>query len=105
MPFSTGLMAEFIRCRAALLLYWENIQLFGFVLFASWRYASRAALVCHDAAEGVARSIECRIIIAQALHELGTLLSIVNIYWSIGFIILVQLNYAIAPWIGALRRL
>lgn len=42
MPFSTGLMAEFIRYRAALLLYWANILLFGLLLLASWRYASRA---------------------------------------------------------------
>jgi hypothetical protein len=32
MPFSTGLMAEFIRYRAALLLYWANILLFGLLI-------------------------------------------------------------------------
>jgi uncharacterized membrane protein len=105
MPFSTGLMAEFIRYRAALLLYWANILLFGLLLLASWRYASREALIRHDAAEGVAHSIECRIVVAQALYGLGALLSIVSTCWSIGFIILVQLNYATAPRIGPLRRL
>jgi hypothetical protein len=53
----------------------------------------------------VARSIECRIIIAQALYGLGALLSIISTYWSIGFIILVQLKSAIAPRNEPLRQL
>jgi hypothetical protein len=36
-------------------------------------------------------------VIAQALYAFGALLSVANTYWSIGFIVLVQLNYAIAP--------
>jgi hypothetical protein len=35
--------------------------------------------------------------IAQSLYAFGALLCIFNTYWSIGFIVLVQLNYAIAP--------
>lgn len=38
-----------------------------------------------------------RIRIAQALYALGALLSAISTYWSIGFIFLVQLNYAVAP--------
>lgn len=38
-----------------------------------------------------------RILIAQGLYALGALLCLINTYWSIGFIVLVQLNYAIAP--------
>jgi hypothetical protein len=38
-----------------------------------------------------------RILIAQSLYAFGALLCIFNTYWSIGFIVLVQLNYAIAP--------
>jgi len=73
MPFSTGLMAEFIRDRSALLVYWANILLFGVLLLASWRYAGRAGLVRNDTARDVARSIECRIIEGQGLSALGVL--------------------------------
>jgi hypothetical protein len=41
-----------------------------------------------------------RIVIAQLLYAFGALLSIFNTYWSIGFIVLVQLHYAIAPRYG-----
>jgi hypothetical protein len=39
-----------------------------------------------------------RIIIAQALYAFGAALCIVSTYVSIAFIVLVQLNYAIAPF-------
>src|SRR5271168_2194615 len=48
MPFSTGLMAEFITLKTALLLYWLNIFAFGALLLASWRYAKHAGLVEAD---------------------------------------------------------
>ena len=105
MPFSTGLMAEFIAYRVALLAYWANILLLGVVLFASWRYATAAGLVRDDAANDWQRWVERRIVIAQALYALGAMLCIISTYWSIAFIVLVQLNYAIAPRIGFLSRL
>ena len=104
MPFSTGLMAEFIAYRVALLAYWANILLLGVVLFASWRYATAAGLVRDDAANDWQRWVERRIVIAQALYAFA-LLCVVSTYWSIAFIVLVQLNYAIAPRIGFLSRL
>lgn len=41
-----------------------------------------------------------RIVIAQSLYGFGALLCFFNTYWSIGFIVLVQLNYVIAPRLG-----
>ncbi len=41
-PFSTMLLAEFIKYRVALLVYWCNIVLLGGVLYGSWGYAIRA---------------------------------------------------------------
>ena len=35
--------------------------------------------------------------IAQALYATGALLCVINTRWSIAFILLVQLNYAVAP--------
>jgi len=49
-------------------------------------------------------AIERRIVIFQALYALGMLLCVVNTYVSIAFIILLQLNSAIAPRIRPLDR-
>ena len=105
MPFSTTLMAEFIAYRIALLAYWGNLLLLGVVLFASWRYAVQAGLVKASAPAEIGRWVERRIVIGQSLYAFGALLCVVNTYWSIAFIILVQLNYAVAPRIGLLSRL
>ncbi len=104
MPFSTALMAEFIAYRLALLLYWANILLLGLVLFASWRYALRAGLLRETSLDGRI-GVERRIVIAQALYACGAALCVFSTYASLGFIVLVQLNYVIAPRIGVLSRL
>lgn len=104
MPFSTSLMAEFMSYRIALLAYWMNILLPGAILFASWRYARKAALLKKEMAVDIACAIERRIIIAQGLYALGALLCLVSTYWSLGFILLVQMNYVLAPRLGFLER-
>ena len=104
MPFSTSLLAEFIHFRLALLLYWANILLLGLILYVSWRYAAHSGLVEADSRE-IRCAIERRILIAQSLYAFGALLCVFDTYWSIGFIVLVQLNYAIAPRFGPLSRI
>lgn len=52
----------------------------------------------------VPAAIKRRIVIAQALYAFGALLCIVSNYWSIAFIVLVQLNYAVAPRITRRSR-
>jgi len=105
MPFSTALLARYINYRVALVVYWFNIFLLGAMLFASWRYAQRADLLKDEANTEVRSATENRIIIAQALYAFGALLCILNTYVSIGFIVLVQLNYVIAPRMGWLDRI
>lgn len=100
MPFSTSLMAEHIGLRVALLLYWLNILVLGSLLFASWRYALGAGI-----AKGTLPAVERRIVIAQALYALGAALCLFNTYWSIGFIIAVQLVYVVGPRSGVLSRI
>ena len=102
MPFSTSLMAAFISYRAALIVYWFNILLLGAVLLLSWRLAMRHKLVAPEAIER-SHAIQQRIITAQSLYGLGMLLCVFSTFWSLGFIVLVQLNYALAP--KALRTL
>ncbi|MDE2005204.1 MAG: DUF1211 domain-containing protein [Rhodospirillales bacterium] len=103
MPFSTGLMAAFIAWRVALAVYWANILLLGAALFAAWRCAAHSGLVAEDAPEGLGRAVERRILIAQALYAFGFALCAIGTYWSLGFIVLVQLNYAFAPRLGRRR--
>ena len=105
MPFSTGLLAAFITFRVALLVYWLNIVLLGGMLFISWRYAQHAQLMKDDVTAEIFAANERRIVIGQSLYAFGALLCIINTYLSIGFIVLVQLNYALAPRFGCLDRL
>ena len=105
MPFSTSLLAGFITFRLALVLYWANILILGVLLYAGWRYARRAGLVRSDAPAGISEAVQRRIVVAQALYAFGALLCVINTYWSIGFIVLVQTNYALAPRIPLLSRL
>lgn len=97
MPFSTRLLAEFISYRTALLGYWLNILLLGAVLYISWICALGSGLVKEDISPQIATAIKRRIVIAQSLYAVGAALCFFNTYWSIAFIVLVQLNYAIAP--------
>jgi uncharacterized membrane protein len=105
MPFSTMLMAEFIRFRLAVVVYWLNILLLGGLLWCSWRYARHAGLVSGEADTEIACTIERRIVVAQSLYATGALLCAFDTYVSLGFIALVQLNYVIAPRIGPLARI
>lgn len=45
----------------------------------------------------VPSAIKRRIVVGQSLYAFGALLCVFSTYWSIAFIVLVQLNYAIAP--------
>jgi hypothetical protein len=75
------------------------------VLYLSWKYASLAGLVKDDTLAEVRNAVERRILGAQALYGLGALLCVVNTYASIAFIVLVQLNFAVAPRIRWLSRI
>jgi TMEM175 potassium channel family protein len=101
MPFTTRLLAEFITYRTSLVLYWLNILVAGALLYISWRYATRARLIKPDTPVEIQKAVCRRVIIAQSLYAFGALLCVMNTYWSIAFIVLVQLNYAIAPRILA----
>jgi uncharacterized membrane protein len=96
-PFSTAFLAEFTAYRLALLVYWLNILLLGIALYFSWVCALGSGLVKEDLPPHFSTAIKRRIVVAQALYGLGASLCIFNTYWSIGFIVLVQLYYAIAP--------
>lgn len=97
MPLSTRLLAEFITYRLALGIYWFNIFVPGAMLYGSWVYATRANLIKPDTPDLIRGSICRRIVIAQSLYAVGAALCFVSTWLSIAVIVLVQLNYAIAP--------
>jgi uncharacterized membrane protein len=96
-PFSTQVLAEYVHYRSALLLYWLNVLLLGVALNLSWRCAIRLHLVDDRVSHEIGTAIKRRILVAQVFYALGASLCFVNTYLSIAFIILVQLNYAMAP--------
>jgi uncharacterized membrane protein len=97
LPFSTRLLAEFIHYRVALVIYWLNILAPGAMLYWSWAFAIHRNLIKPDTPEEVRGSICRRIVIAQSLYAVGAALCLINTWVSISAIVLVQLNYAIAP--------
>ncbi len=97
MPFSTALLAEYTQFRIALLVYWINLLLLGSTLYWSWVCAIGSGLVKDDIPPEVSTAIKRRIVVAQSLYALGALLCLIDTRLSIAFIVLVQLNYALAP--------
>jgi uncharacterized membrane protein len=97
MPLSTRLLAEFITYRLALGIYWFNILVPGAMLYWSWAYATHARLVKPDTPPEIHASICRRILIAQSLYAVGAALCFIGNWVSLAVIVLVQLNYALAP--------
>jgi uncharacterized membrane protein len=104
MPFSTGLLAEFIAFRLALVVYWLNLLLLGALLFVSRRYAVRAGLLRDDVTAEMLAAGERRIVVYQALYAVCVLVGLVSTYAGIALLVLLQLNSAIAPRIRPLDR-
>ncbi|MGA3087480.1 MAG: TMEM175 family protein [Terriglobales bacterium] len=99
-PFSTALLAEFVAYRIALIVYWLNVLCLGCALYLSWGCAVRSGLVKADIAPEVPAAVCRRIVIAQSLYASGALLCVISTRYSIAFIVLVQLYYALAPRLG-----
>jgi len=104
-PFSTLLLARFHWSRVALVEYWLNIFVLGTVLLVAFEYGARAKLFPQADIGPIARITRRRVIGAQTLYLLGLFLCIFDTHWSIAAIVLIQLNYAIAPRIPLLHRL
>jgi uncharacterized membrane protein len=111
LPFTTGLLARFIEYRVALVVYWLNIFIVGAAILLNLEYAVRSGLIRDEADEGelaprlAVAAMRRRVYIAQSLYAIATVLCVINTFVSITLIVLVQLNYAIAPRIPLLNRL
>jgi uncharacterized membrane protein len=97
-PFSTALLTQFITFRLAIVVYWLDILLLGILLLIHLQYAWKNDFFSQiPDREEIYITIRNRIITAQALYAGSALLCIVSTYLSIGLIIVIQLNYALAP--------
>ena len=96
-PLTTRLLVAFATYRAAVVCYWLNILLLGGILYSSFGYALRARLFKPNFTYEQQVAVCRRIIQGQTLYAFGALLCIFSTYLSIGFIVLVQINYALAP--------
>jgi uncharacterized membrane protein len=98
LPFTTAFLGQYTTFKLAIGIYWLNILLLGVLLYIHWRYAFKNNFITVQGEElkKIDNAIRKRIIIAQLLYLFGALLCFINPFLSIGFIILVQLNYAFA---------
>jgi uncharacterized membrane protein len=104
-PFSTLLLARYYFLQIALIEYWLNIVLLGASLLAGLEYGLRTHLFKEEETHDFAMLMRGRILGAQSLYAAATLLSVVVPTWvSIALIILIQLNYVLAPRIPILGR-
>ena len=104
-PFSTGLLAAYYQSRLALVEYWLNILVLGLFILAGAEYAARRGLFPEANLRTIINAVRRRVFIAQGLYLLATVLCVVDTRLSIGLIVAIQLNYAIAPRILFLHRL
>lgn len=104
-PFSTQLLAAYYQSRLALVEYWLNILVLGSILLAGAEYAARAGLFAEQAKRAILSAVRRRVYGAQILYLVAVALCVIDTRLSIGLIVLIQLNYAIAPRVPLLRRL
>lgn len=97
LPFSTGLLAEFVTFRTAVVIYWLNLLLLGVMLWWSIRYAWRAGLMKDTATHQQRVAQERRILSYQALYAVSVLLCLISTSVSIAGLILLQISSIVAP--------
>ena len=97
MPFSTGLLAEFIDLRLPVVVYWLNLLLLGLLLYLALRHAQRAGLLTDDADPAVIAAQRRRILGYQAAYAVAAVLCLIGPFVSIVALFLLQLHSVIAP--------
>lgn len=106
LPWSTSLLAEFIDLRVAFAAYWLNLLLLGTFLYATWLYAERARLVREETTPEISHALRRRIVVYQAAYFVGLLIALspLGTLPAIVFVVLTQLNSAIAPRLPFVSR-
>jgi len=105
LPFTTRLLADFFAYRAAFVIYWLNLFLLGVGVYIIWAHAERAKLIRDDAPSELTNAYRRRVIVAQSLYGVGAFVGLFSVPLGLALIILIQLNYAVAPRLPILSRL
>ena len=102
LPFTTAFLNSHPEFRVSIALYWLNIFSLGVLLYVHWAYAERHEYISskNHSLVSISLAIRKRIVVAQTLYAVGALLCFISNYLSIGFIVLVQMNYALALFSG-----
>ncbi|MFF4808148.1 TMEM175 family protein [Micromonospora chersina] len=104
MPFSTGLLSEYVTYRIPFVLYWLNLLFLGLMMLVSLRYARRAGLLKAEATDEVLVAQRRRVYFYQVCYAAAVALCVVNTYVSMVALILLQLASALAPPIPPFNR-
>jgi uncharacterized membrane protein len=104
-PFSTQLLARFDWSRVAMAIYWLDIVVMGFALAAGAEYGARAHLFPEEQVKELLHLVRRRVYWAQGLYFIAVLFSVIDTRLSIALIVLIQLNFALAPPIPFLRSI
>ena len=77
------------------------------ILWGIWTYAERARIVREGTGPEVGAAIRRRIGLAQLLYGIGFVISLLptGTYPAIAWIVLVQLNFAVAPRLWFLHKI
>ena len=67
-------------------------------------YAKRARLLDGRAGEEAVATLERRLVTGQILYGFGAALALLHTYWSIAFIVIVQVWFAVGPQRLPFRR-
>jgi uncharacterized membrane protein len=100
MPFSTSLLAEFVRERLALAVYWANLAALGALLYASIAYAERMRFLDEDEAVALHKR---RIVGYQLVYAVCFAFCVVDTYVSIAMIFAAQLFSVISGRVSPFR--
>lgn len=98
-PFTTAFLSEHITFKFAIALYWFHLFCLGTTLLLHWNYAYSHGYAGNDPKNlAVNKAIKNRIILAEVLYTLSSLLCFISPILSISVIILIHLNFALAPF-------
>ena len=103
MPFSTSLLAEFVRYRLALGVYWLNLAILGALLYASNEFAWRSHLL-GERGDDVYRLHRRRIVDYQVIYAACFALCAIDTYVSIVLLIAAQLFSVLSTGVSPFRR-
>ena len=98
LPFTTAFLSEHYILKSSFFMYWINLLLPGVVLILSFNYAYNNKLVSDEYLTDfkvIKKAYFNRIKYAQFFYFVGGILYFIDYRLSLGFIFLVQLNFAI----------